>query len=165
MADSGYTKPTNAIVVAGSPMVQYLKVEAVANMYPGRLVMKGSSDAEVVVNARTYGDDGRAIGWLGYEQTQKGYRPDTVNDIYLGADSDPSVNVTAAVLSGPGTIIVGSLAVSQTVAKGDRLFDAAAGQLTKLSGEMISSGPVAIAEESVSTSSIASIDIMVRRLI
>jgi len=158
MTDVGYQKPTNAIVVAGTPMAQYLLVKAVATMYAGRLVMKGSADDEVIVNT----GEGTAVGWLGYEQTQKGFRPATVDTIYTGYDSSPSVRIHAAVLSGPGMVIVGSLAVSQTIVKGDMLVATTAGQLIKWT---VGHTPVAIAEESVTTSSVASSDIMVRSLI
>jgi len=159
MADSGYSKPANAIVVDGQNMhVQTMKVEAVATMYAGRLVMKGTGDDDAIVNT----GEGTAIGWLGYEQMIKANRPATVDTIYLGADSSPSVNVQAAVLSGPGMVIVGSLAVSQTIVKGDMLVATTAGQLIKWTA---GHSPVAIAEESVTTSSVASSDIMVRSLI
>lgn len=159
MADVGYQKPTNAIVVDGGNMhVQTMKVELVANMYPGRLVKKGTGDDDAVINA----GEGTAIGWLGYEQTIKKYRPATVDTIYLGADSSPSVATQAAILHGPGMVIVGSLPASQTIVKGDMLVADAAGQLIKWT---VGHTPVAIAEESVTTSSVASGDIMVRSLI
>jgi len=159
MADVGYMKPANAIVVDGGNMhVQFMNVEAVANMYPGRLVMKGTGDHDAIVNT----GEGTAIGWLGYEQTIKKYRPATEDTIYLGEDSDPVVYTQAAVLHGPGMVIVGSLAVSQTIIKGDMLLATTAGQLTKWSAGHT---PVAIAEESVTTTSVAASDIIVRSLI
>jgi hypothetical protein len=156
--DSGHQKPTNAIVVSGTPITQVMKVTVVASMYAGRLVMKGTNDDDAIVNT----GEGTAIGWLGYEQTHKNYRPATVDTIYVGVDSSPSVATQAAILSGPGMIIVGSLAVSQTIVKGDMLVATTAGQLIKWT---VGHTPVAIAEESITTTSQVAQDIMVRSLI
>lgn len=151
MADVGYgPKPSNQILVAGTPLVQILKVETATNMYPGRLVKKGTNDDDVVVN-----DGSTAIGWLGYERTIKKYRPSTVDTIYAGDEQ-------AAVLHGNHFVIVGSLAVGANVSKGARLKAVAAGQLS--GGTVGSDEIVAIAEESVDASAAAK-DIMVRSLI
>lgn len=152
MADVGYgPKPSNSILVAGYPLIQILKVETATNMYPGRLVKKGTNDDDIVVNTAA----GAAIGWLGYEQTIKKYRPDDVDTIY-------AVNDQAAVLHGGGFVIVGRLASGQSVSKGDRLMAAANGELS--GGTVGTDEIVAIAEETVDASAAAK-DIMVRSLI
>ena len=151
MADAGYTKPSNQILVAGQPLVQILKVETATNMYPGRLVKKGTTDGDIVV----CGAGEAAIGWLGYLHTIKKYRPDTVDTAY-------SANDHAAVLHGGGFVVVGRLANGQNVSKGDRLTTAANGELS--GGTVGTHEIVAIAEESVDASSGAA-DIMVRSLI
>lgn len=152
MADVGYgPKPTNQILVAGYPLVQILKVETVANMYPGRLVKKDTNDDDIEV----CGAAGVALGWLGYERTIKKHRPATVDTIY-------TVNAQAAVLHGGGFVIVGRLASGQNVAKGARLMAAANGELS--GGTVGTHEIVAIAEESVDASAAAA-DIMVRSLI
>lgn len=175
MADAGYQKPTNAILVAGSPLVQVLKIETVTNCYPGRLVKKGTNDDDVVVG--TAGAD--VIGWLGYEQTHKKYRPITVDTIYVVDDQ-------VAVLNGGGFVVVARLANGENVSKGARLVAAASGELSEASALAIPSGTTAVlstsaqpnisgakgsegivvatAEESVDASGGAA-DIMVRSLI
>lgn len=176
MADVGYgPKPTNKIIVAGQPLTQILKVETVANVYPGRLVEKGTNDDDIKVG--TAGGD--VIGWAGYENTIKKHRPATVDTIYL-------VNAQIAVEHGGGFVIVASLADGETITKGERLCAGANGEVVAASAAAIPSGTttvtstsaqptvagqlstagivVAIAEESV-TASGSSEDIMVRSLI
>lgn len=179
MADSGFKKPTNAILVAGNPLIQTMKVETATTMYPGRLVVRGTGDDDAVTGTV----NGAVIGWLGYEQTIKKHRPATVDTIYLA-------NAQVAVLAGPGIVVVASLANGQNVTKGARLCAAAAGELTaataitatvpagttavlstKVQPAMTMAGGlptqnivVAIAEESVDASGGAA-DIMVRSLI
>ncbi len=175
MADSGLTKPTNQIVVAGEPSVEFYKVETATSMYPGRLVIKGTGDDDVIVGTA----GGTVLGWLGYEHTAKKHRPATVDTIY-------TQNAQAAVLRGPGTVLVASLPAGQNIAKGDRLVAAADGQLTKASGAAAAAGAtavtahtaaptmvgpiptegiaVAVAEETLNSGG-ASADIMVRSLI
>jgi hypothetical protein len=163
MADSGYKTPSNAILVAGTPLKQTLKVETATNMYPGRLIKKGTNDDDIVV----CGANEKAIGWLGYEQTTKKYRPATVDTIYAQNDQ-------AVVLNGSGFVIVARLANGQNVVKGEKLAVAANGELTTTedSYSIDESGSsthsiervIAYAEESVDASGGAK-DIMVRSLI
>jgi len=153
MVDVGYgPKPTNKIIVAGQPLLQILKVETATNVYPGRLVKKGTNDDDIVVNTAL----GAAIGWADYENTIKKHRPATVDTIYL-------INAQIAVPHGGKFIIVGSLASGQNVSKGDRLCAAADGELS--GGTVGTHEIVAIAEESVDQSGGDSGDIMVRSLI
>lgn len=148
MADVGYgPKPTNKIIVAGQPLTQILKVETVANVYPGRLVKKGTNDDDIVVGTASVEN----VGWAGYENTIKKHRPATVDTIYL-------INAQIAVEHGGGFIIVGSWA-GGTCKKGDLLKGIAAGQLS--GGTAGTDHIVAIAEESMTGAG----DIMVRSLI
>ena len=173
MADVGYTKPTNAIVVYGEPEVEFLKVETVANCYPGRLVKKDTSDYQVEV----CGAAGIAVGWLGYEQTEPSARPDTVDTIYV-------VNKTVAVLHGGKFGIVALLKQGENVVKGQLLVAAENGEVAAADAITIAASgsdnitdgqgvvgtipagglPVARALESVDASSAAA-DIMVESLI
>lgn len=151
--DSGVVKPTNKIVAGGNPLVQELKVEIATNMYPGRLVMKGTNDDDIVVNTAA----GAAIGWLGYEQANPVFMPADVDTNYVQNDMAP-------VLYGGGFLIVGRLASGQNVTKGTRLVAAANGELaaaTSLPDEGI---VVAIAHQSMDASSAAA-DIVVLSLI
>ena len=113
-------------------MEQTLKVENATNMYPGRLVKKGTNDDDIVVNTAA----GNAVGWLGYEQTTKKHRPATVDTIYL-------INAQAVILNGGGFVIVARLASGESVAKGAPLVDAANGEL-----KAASAGTVTIASGS-----------------
>jgi len=176
MSDAGYgPKPTNEILVAGYPLIQILKVKTATNCFPGRLVIRDTTDGQIQV----CGAGGAAIGWLGYEQTIKKHRPATVDTIYV-------TEAHAAVLAGGNFIVVASLASGQNVIKGARLMAAANGELTAATAAAPPSGAttvistsaqptmlgplptggivVAIAEESMDASAAAK-DIMVRSLI
>lgn len=118
----GYKKPSNKIIVAGEPLVQELKIETVANMYPGRLVVKGTTDADIVVAGAPVGKAfTKVIGVLGYEQAHDAVKPTTVDTIYKILDFVP-------VLSG-SIVVVGSLKDGETVVKGDLLVPAANGEV------------------------------------
>lgn len=119
MADTGYIAPSNAILVAGNPLIQFLKVETATNMYPGRLVITGTNDDDITV----CGAAGLAIGWLGYEQSHKNHRPATVDTIYL-------INAQVAVLNGGGFVIMASLKNGETVVKGSPVVAAASGEVS-----------------------------------
>ena len=180
VTETAMVKPTNQIVYDSKGIhIQTKKVETATNMYPGRLVVKGTNDDDVIIGTAA----GAVIGWLGYEQTDKKYRNATVDTIYEANDQ-------VAVINGPGIILVGSLASGQNVTKGARLVAAAAGELTAataitattpagatavtsssaqpamtMAGGLPTQGiVVAIAEESVDASAAAK-DIMVRSLI
>ncbi|MDP2216413.1 MAG: hypothetical protein Q8J68_03890 [Methanolobus sp.] len=176
MAYSGVVKPNNKIVAGGNPLVQELKIETAANMYPGRLVKKGTNDDDIVVNTA----GGNAVGWLGYEQTNPVFMPTDVDTIYIQNDM-------AAVLNGGHFYVVGRLASGQNVTKGTPLVGAANGELSAATSLVIDSGAtpvtsgaangaivsgsipdeglvVAIAQQSVDAS-IAAADIVVLSLI
>jgi len=149
MVDVGYgPKPTNAILVAGNPLIQILKIQTADDCYPGRLVKKGTNDDDVVVNTQ----NGAAIGWLGYEQTIKKHRPSTVDTVY-------SANAQAAVLHGEHFIIVATLQTGQTITKGALLKAGATG--TVEAATIGTHDVIAVAEESVTTTTSVA-DIMVR---
>jgi hypothetical protein len=116
----GWQNPDRAILVAGRPHVQELKIETVADMYAGRIVKKGTTDADM--QAGTAGCT--PLGVLGWEQTNAKHRPALISTIYL-------VNALAAVLSGP--MIVKLLLSTDTVVKGDALVAGANGKVRKAS--------------------------------
>ncbi len=176
MAYTGVVKPTNKIVAGGTPLVQELMIETATNMYPGRLVKKGTNDDDIVVNTAA----GNALGWLGYEQADPAFMPTDVDTAYAANDMAP-------ILNGGHFYIVGRLASGQNVTKGTPLVAAANGELTAASGLTVASGAtqvtssaangailagtlgtqgivVAIAEQSVDASGAAA-DIVVRSLI
>lgn len=176
MSNLGLRKPTNKILAAGKPLVMELNVETATNMYPGRLVIKGTNDNDIVV----CGAAGISVGWLGYEQiTNAGYMPTDVNTIYAQYAQAP-------VLYGGGFVVVASLADNNVIVKGDRLVAAANGEVAKAAAAVTKAGStpvtgsaddapisgtvpeggivVGIAMETVTTSG-ASADLMVLSLI
>jgi hypothetical protein len=121
-ADPGIgPQPTNGIVVNGQPTVKYFNLETVANVYPGRLVTKGTHDNDIAV----CGAAGVVIGVAGYEQAAKKFRPATRATIYVVSDQVP-------VLSGPGvTVLLYLSADAATIVTGDPLVAVANGCVTK----------------------------------
>lgn len=155
MSEVAQVAPVNKLVWDSTNLhVETKVVETVGNMFPGRLVARGTGDHDVLVCAAA----GHAQGWLAYEHTDKQNRPATVNTIYL-------VNANAAIIYGAGIGLVGRLAPGSTVTKGERLTMAAAGMLTP--AVIGTDDVVAIAEESVTTGAGAAddADIMVRSVI
>lgn len=143
--------PTGVIVDQGVPLVDQRKVKTVANCYPGRLVIKDTTDNQIKV----CGAAGDAVGWLGYEQASMNYKPDTVDTIYVVGDFAP-------VLHGCNFDIVGRLASGQSVAAGAKLKPAANGELT--AATVGTDHVVAIARETVDATAAAA-DIIVGSLI
>jgi hypothetical protein len=150
VVDAGYKKPSNRILVAGEPLVQHLKIENATNMYPGRLVMQGTLDDEVLV-ADAFAVNSMAVGFLGYEQTQKGDRPADVDTLY-------TINKQAAVLNGGGFVIVAALQASQgTLKKGDALVMGTAGCLAKAAvSTVVASGAAHVTDAQVNTGTFGS---------
>lgn len=156
----GMKRPTNAIVAKGDPflndMVLHLKVETATSCKPGRLVKKGTTDADIVVNT-TKNDP---YGWLGYEQ---GYAVVKNNEsgVNNSVDGTYAENDLAPVIIGGDIVIVGSLATDNSCVPGDYLYPAASGELqtiTNISGYSI---PVGRAMESLDYSA-SSQDVLVK---
>jgi hypothetical protein len=112
--------PANKIVAEGIAFANEARVETVANVYPGRLLIRGTSDDDVAV----CGAAGLAIGWAGYEQAAPAYKPATIDTIYQANDRIP-------VLSAKGCLIRATLATSQVITRGDALVARATGFVTK----------------------------------
>jgi len=121
-ADASNVAPANAIMLDSLNMHTTTKnVETADNVYPGRLVMHGTNDDDIVV---CDGSTEYPVGWAGYEQTSKKYRPTTVDTVYVVSDK-------IAVIWGPGIKLVGRLALTgAAVYPGTRLTYAPAGCLT-----------------------------------
>lgn len=160
MAGIRIKRATNKTVCGGTePVVEELNVETATNMYPGRLVKKGTNDDDVVLN-----DGQMPIGWLGYEHTSPEYKKAAKSTIYVAGDE-------VAVLKGGG-FILDALAVDtsgNTIAKGDMLMPAGTlGGVLKFADTDPSANGyvrVAVAEESVTIPAAGSIAILVRSLI
>lgn len=150
--EAGFPAATNVVVADRTGIhVQTKKVETATNVYPGRLVIQGTNDDDIAV----CGAQGEALGWAGYEDTAKAYRPATISTIY-------TANHFLAVVNGPGIIVRASLASGQTVDKGSRLMAGANGELS--GGTVGTNEIVAIAEQSVASTAAGTV-IMVRSLI
>jgi len=110
--------PNDRIVHSGVvPFVDTYRVEIAATMLPGRLVKTGTKDSDIVVGTV----NSAVIGWLGYEQTAKKYRPSTIDTIYVQYDQ-------VAVLSGGGFRIVAS-GIGGVITKGAKVIATAAGEV------------------------------------
>ena len=148
--ETAQVKPTNRIVYDTTNLhYETKKVETATNVYPGRLVMVGTNDDDVIVADGSTEDP---IGWAGYINTCKNYRPATVDTIY-------SANDQIAVVYGPGMGIVASLASGENVAKGAYLKATAAGEVAEAT--VGTDHVVARAAEAVDQSGGGSGDIMV----
>lgn len=121
--------PTGKIVDQGVPLVDQVKVKTAANCYPGRLVIKDTTDNQIKVS----GAAGETLGWLGYEQAALNYKPDTVDTIY-------AVNDMAPLLYGGHFTIVASLASGESVAAGARLVAGANGELIEDTAAIATTG-------------------------
>lgn len=112
MAYSGVNPPNNMICFDGFPLVQELKIETATNMYPGRFVIKGTNDDDVIVA------DGvtQPIGVLGYEQCNPAMRPDSITGIYTAGAFAPVIKGPTFIKSPSG------LALGGSAAKGDYLI-------------------------------------------
>jgi len=153
VTEASQVKPTNKIVWDSKNLhVQTKHVEAGTSIFPGRLVKVGANDNDVIVATAA----SVVVGWAGYEQTMKKWRPATVDTTYVTDDQ-------IAIINGPGIGIVGSLAIGATTVKGTPLTQAAAGELT--GAAVATDFIVALAEEYKAESGSASQDIMVRSMI
>jgi hypothetical protein len=119
---AGFKTPNNKVLVAGTPVIQGLKVRGtLTEMKPGRFVIRDTTDAECsIAGAGAL----NAIGVLGYEQAHSAYKPANVDTAYgTGAE--------APILSGP--IVVRAYA-SEAITKGAKVILAASGQVANYPG-------------------------------
>jgi hypothetical protein len=110
MVDTGYVTPSGKIVVRGDPPIKIEKnVETATNVYPGRLLIKGTTDYDVAVG------NGIAapIGWAGFEHSYS--KKDSKATIYAASDK-------ITVLRGGGFSILGKMAKGFVALQGDDLF-------------------------------------------
>jgi hypothetical protein len=145
-----YGKPVNKILVAGTPIIDECVAEG-TNVKPGLLVVKGTSDNQVVLAGAG------ALNVLGVID---------VDSRYNMAEAFPDKH-PVKVLKGP-IVAVLTLAASQTIAKGRRMQAAANGQVqafpaTPAAGDI--EKLVGYAEESVTTAAGETKPIMVRLVI
>jgi hypothetical protein len=147
-------QPTNKVVLDSKGIHhQTKKVETAANMYPGRMVIRGTNDDDVITGT----SGGAVYGWIGYNATNKNYRPATISTIQV-------INDKIDIINGPGIIVLAWLLSGETVTKGAQLVSADGGFVqayaTGGSNDLITS----LAEESVASTD-ATTRILVRSLI
>jgi len=152
--ETGQVQPTNKIVVDSTNCHhQTKKVETATNMYPGRMVIKGTNDDDVIVGT----SGGAVYGWIGYNDTNKKYRPANISTIQEANDQIDIIN-------GSGIIVLAWLLSGETVTKGAQLVSADGGYVqayaTGGSDDLITS----LAEESVASTDTTT-RILVRSLI
>lgn len=83
-AQTGHVTPGNKIIDFGDPEIKIEKnVETVANVYPGRLVAKGTTDYDVKV---ADGVLAVPVGWALFEHTSDEYQKDLYTTIYTVSD-------------------------------------------------------------------------------
>jgi len=118
--ETGYNTPTGKVVVRGTPHeILEKEVETATNVKPGRLVKKGTTEAEIKVM------DGIStpVGWVGWEQASPEFRQEAIGTAY-------TVNDTAPVLRGGPFVILAKQAPGFTSKAGDRMFSwGASGQV------------------------------------
>ena len=115
-----YTSTTsNQLVVSGPYTSIEARIETVANVYPGRLVKRGTTDDDVVVCTAA----GLPCGWAGYDNASPAVKPATIDTIYVVGDRIPVVSCV-------GSVIRATLATSQTITLGDALVAGATGFVT-----------------------------------
>lgn len=117
--DIGIPIPTNRTVIKGTPFKLERKIVTVANVYPGRLLTKDTTD----IGVKVCGASDTPVGWAGYETTAAQYKPNSKDTIYVVGDY-------IAVERGRVWRLA-KLAASQTIVWGDRLVPAAAGMVAK----------------------------------
>ncbi len=149
MTLTGYVTPLNKISMGGEPLVQRLVVETATNMYPGRLVIKGTDDSDIKVADGVSAPE----GWLGYEQPGC-EPPDDITSLY-------SQGAEAPVLSGAGKLLYmpAGLAAKTVATKGDILLSWGAGQVVPgawLGGRLGAKIPFSKSTSEVSTVTIPS---------
>lgn len=85
MSDAtGHSTPTGRIIDLGEPLIKLEKnVETVAEVYPGRLVAKGTTDYDIKV---ADGVNAVPVGWALFEQTSPEWRKDAFTTIFAVND-------------------------------------------------------------------------------
>ena len=136
MAQAGVRKILND-VIDGDSILDFFNVETVANMYPGAVVKKDTTDYDIEVCDVS----GNATGFLGYGNCSGSFKPATRDTIYVVEDEAP-------VHSGGG-FYVRAICASSSFTKGEELSAAADG---KVASATIGVSPV-IGRAAESTSS------------
>jgi hypothetical protein len=152
--ETGQVQPTNKIVVDSTNCHhQTKKVETATNVYPGRMVIRGTNDDDVITGT----SGGAVYGWVGYNDVNKNYRPATISTIHL-------INDQTDIINGSGVILLAWLLSGETVTKGARLVSADGGYVQALATQGGTALVTSLAEESVASTDTTT-RILVRSLI
>lgn len=118
-SDTGTPRATNVVITnRESALITTKKVETATNVYPGRLLEKGTNDDDIVV----CGGSNPVVGVAGYEDTPKLYRPATKATIY-------TASAKLAVVRGPGTKVILRIASGEAAVVGSILKASTAGMV------------------------------------
>ena len=116
MVQAGVRKILND-VIDGDSIIDYYNIETVANMYPGAVVKRDTTDFDI----EACDASGNATGFLGYGNCVGPFKPDTRETIY-------DVSGNAPVHSGGG-FFVRARCASSSFTKGEELSAAAGGDV------------------------------------
>lgn len=119
MVDLGFSKITNDVIIGESPARHDLNVETAANMYPGRIVRRGTTDFDVVVGSALYPPG----GWIGYGQGNNSAAKPATRATAFAAD------VTVPIHKGGGFPVRASLAAGAIVERNDFVANWANGEV------------------------------------
>jgi hypothetical protein len=161
-------QPTSGIIVVGTPLVDYCKIETAANCIPGRVAAQGTADGQTVVASGS----NDPIGWFLYEDAHESYKPATRATAYALAAMAPigygrNFGILGSIASGQGAVAkgkylrvtsAGQLAlatVALTLASGSTAVTSSAANGAIISGDRAAAQIVAIALESVDATSAA----------
>ncbi len=133
-----FTTPLNKIVVQGHAHTNESNA-AVATLKPGFLAAKGTTDDDVILCTASL----NTVGWVGYESAAPAFKPANMTTAYATGDRVP-------IVSAKGSLVLGTLALSQTIVRGDALVAAAGGLLQKATAMSVTTG-AATASAVVST--------------
>jgi len=151
----GYVAPSTAgAILVGDPQTEELQIKTIDTGYArvGRLVMLDTDDAHCKVAGA---GEARVIGYIQFESSNG--KDSDAN----GVDSDFTAEDPIRIGHGPAVVLLYAT-TGQTIVKGDLLYPAAHGALKNSATSTESA--VAKAEKSVTTTTLAEDEILVRWL-
>jgi hypothetical protein len=157
--DTGYITPVDKIFISGHRQSVEMGLEE-ASMYPGMLVMHGTTNNDVKINTGA----SIAYGWLSYEDSPLMWRPANIDTAY-------AISARAGIVHGPGAVLRAILANGDNVVMGDLLVGTSGGELKKWA-PIVDTGSGGATEEQVvaqamddGTTTSAAVKLIVRSLI
>ncbi len=143
-----YVRGNLGVAVDGQPLYEELRLKTLDTAYdrPGSLVIRDTDDNHCKVAGAA------AVNVIGY------IAPVPSHD----SDTDFATEAWLRIGHGPGVVVTLTLATGQTIVKGDLLGPAAHGMVLDAGANPDSDKIIGQAEESVTTSTLATAPIMVR---